>query len=80
VLLPDTEAAGVGLTAERLRGAVAAEPFPVGGAAIELTISVGWADWRGEDPHEFVLRADRALYEAKTAGRNAVRPEPAASA
>jgi len=80
VLLPDTEAAGVGQTAERLRRAVAADPFPVGGAAIELTISVGWADWRGEDPGEFVLRADRALSEAKTAGRNAVRPEPAPSA
>jgi two-component system cell cycle response regulator len=80
VLLPDTEAAGVGLTAERLRHAVAADPFRVGGAAIELTVSVGWADWRGEDPGEYVLRADRALYEAKTAGRNAVRPEPAPSA
>jgi two-component system cell cycle response regulator len=77
VLLPDTESSGVGLTAERLRRAVAADPFPVEGAAIALTISVGWADWRGEDPGEFLLRADRALYEAKTAGRNAVRPLPA---
>ena len=77
VLLPDTESSGVGLTAERLRRAVAAEPFHVEGAVIELTVSVGWADWRGEDPGEFMLRADRALYEAKTAGRNAVRPQPA---
>jgi diguanylate cyclase (GGDEF)-like protein len=74
VILPDTEPLGVGQTAERLRLAVERDPFPIDATTLWLTVSVGWADWRGEDPHEFQLRADRALYEAKAAGRNAVRP------
>jgi diguanylate cyclase (GGDEF)-like protein len=77
VILPDTELLGVGQTAERLRRTVERDPFPIDASTIGLTVSVGWADWRGEDPHEFQLRADRALYDAKAAGRNTVRPRPA---
>ncbi len=76
-ILPDTGPEGVLLTAERLRGSVGGEPYLVGAERIALTASVGWAAWRGEDPREFVLRADRALYEAKRAGRDAVRPDAA---
>ena len=75
-LLPDTDAAGVLHTARRLCRAVSCVRFAHHGTQIDLTISVGWADWRGEDPREFVLRADRALYDAKGAGRNTVRPNP----
>jgi len=74
-ILPDTEPAGVLHTAGRLCRSVGCEPFPHGTTRIELTVSVGWADWRGEDPREYVLRADRALYDAKGAGRNTVRPQ-----
>jgi diguanylate cyclase (GGDEF)-like protein len=77
VILPDTEPVGVAQTAERLRRSVERDPFPIDGSSIRLTISVGWADWRGEDPHEFQLRSDRALYDAKASGRNTVRPRPA---
>jgi diguanylate cyclase (GGDEF)-like protein len=76
IILPDTKPLGVGQTAERLRRAVERDPFPVDSTTLRLSVSVGWADWRGEDPAEFQLRADRALYEAKAAGRNAVRPLP----
>lgn len=75
VILPDTEPLGVGQTAERLRRTVERDSFPIDVTTIGLTVSVGWADWRGEDPDEFQLRADRALHEAKAAGRNAVRPQ-----
>jgi two-component system cell cycle response regulator len=76
VILPDTKPLGVGQTGERLRRSVERDPFPIDATTIRLSVSVGWADWRGEDPVEFQLRADRALYDAKAAGRNAVRPVP----
>ena len=43
----------------------------------ELTASVGWADWRGEDPSEFKLRVERSLRQAREAGGDVVRPATA---
>jgi PleD family two-component response regulator len=37
-------------------------------------VSVGWATWEGDDLGQLLARADGALYEAKDAGRNCVRP------
>jgi two-component system cell cycle response regulator len=73
-MLPDTGPEGARRGAERLRAAIADAPFQIGRSPIELTVSVGWADWRGEDASELMLRVDRALYQAKSAGRNTVRP------
>ena len=39
-----------------------------------MTISVGWAHWAGDTPDDLLARADRALYRAKDAGRDAVYP------
>jgi GGDEF domain-containing protein len=67
--------------AERIRGAVAAEPFVLSGSGLELplTVSMGVAehDPAGHpDPkvagERLLALADRALYEAKGAGCNAV--------
>jgi two-component system cell cycle response regulator len=80
VVLPDTSAEGAATAAEDLRSAVAAEPFAVGRFALPLTVSVGWATWRGESLERFVARADRGLYAAKEAGRDCVRPGDSASA
>jgi diguanylate cyclase (GGDEF)-like protein len=80
VILPDTGAEGAATAAEDLRQAVAAEPFPVGRFALRLTVSVGWATWRGESLERLVARADRGLYAAKEAGRDCVRPGSSASA
>jgi two-component system cell cycle response regulator len=74
MMLPDTDRDGTHRAAERLRSAIASTPFTVGPATIDLTISVGWAEWRGEDPSEFKLRVDRALRQAREAGGNVVRP------
>ena len=74
VALPDTNAAGAAAVAEDLRAAVAGQPVPVERRAATLTVSIGWADWRGEDLERLLRRADRALYEAKAAGRDRVRP------
>ena len=74
VILPDTGAAGAATAAEDLRAAVAAEPFAVGRIALPLTVSAGWATWRGDDLERLVARADRGLYAAKEAGRDCVKP------
>jgi len=77
MMLPDTDRDGTHHAAERLRRSISAAPFTVGPQTVELTASVGWADWRGEDPSEFKLRAERSLRQAREAGGDVVRPAPA---
>ena len=74
MMLPDTDRDGTHRAAERLRRSIAAAPFTVGPETVELTVSVGWADWRGEDPSEFKLRVERSLRQAREAGGDVVRP------
>jgi diguanylate cyclase (GGDEF)-like protein len=70
LLCPNTDAGGALAVAEKLRSAVAAEPFAEG---VSLTISLGVAIASGKEAPDVMLdRADRALYEAKKAGRNRV--------
>ena len=78
MMLPDTDREGTHRAAERLRRSISAAPFTVGPQIVELTASVGWADWRGEDPSEFKLRVERSLRQAREAGGDVVRPESAA--
>jgi diguanylate cyclase (GGDEF)-like protein len=80
VIFPDTGASGAATAAEDLRAAVAAQPFDIGRFALPLTVSAGWATWRGESLERFVARADRGLYAAKEAGRDCVRPGDSAGA
>jgi len=72
--------------AERARRALAERPVQIEDMSVRLTASVG-AAIAGEElatPDALVDAADRALYEAKGAGRDCVRvwgapaPEPAA--
>jgi diguanylate cyclase (GGDEF)-like protein len=70
VVAPDTDAAGAAALAEALREQVGGRPIHAGGQDIPLTISVGYTTWDGDQPADLVRRADRALYEAKNAGRN----------
>ncbi|HKR77103.1 MAG TPA: GGDEF domain-containing protein [Rhodanobacter sp.] len=74
VLLPDTDAAGAGALAERMRQQVARLRPLLGGEAQTITISIGVAARLPQDHHADALihRADRALYTAKRAGRNRV--------
>ena len=76
VVMPDTEASIAEKVAERIRAEIERNPFAVGkdGLTIGLTISVGVSSvLRKRDTVEDLMkRADLALYEAKSAGRNRV--------
>jgi two-component system cell cycle response regulator len=59
--------------AERIRQHVADQPINLQGLEIQTSISLGVADARDNDSIDTLLaRADKALYQAKTAGRNCV--------
>ena len=72
LLLPDADdATGV---CERVRVAISGEPVCLDdGTAIGVSASFGWASWTGEETAEALVgRADVALYEAKSGGRDRV--------
>ena len=59
--------------AERIRWTVENHSFQVENTLLHLTISIGVAEYiRGESAEDLILRADRALYQAKESGRNRV--------
>lgn len=71
-ILPGADMAAARICAERLRRAIAAESADAGVPAI--TVSLGFAGWRkGDSALALFARADAALYEAKSAGRDGVR-------
>jgi two-component system, cell cycle response regulator len=76
VVMPETSLGDAVAVAERLRGAVADEPFMLQGKSdkLPITVSVGIAmTGEGGDTLESLLkRADEALYAAKNAGRNRI--------
>jgi two-component system cell cycle response regulator len=76
VVMPDTDGAVAEKVAERIRAEIAQAPFAVGddGKAIEVTVSVGVSSLlKGADSVAALMkRADLALYEAKSGGRNRV--------
>jgi two-component system cell cycle response regulator len=75
IVLTETKIDGARLLAERLRRRIAEAVFPaVGDAAFRVTCSVGLAQFRNDitDTVAFLDLADRALYQAKAAGRNCI--------
>ncbi len=75
VLLPQTSEQGAVELAERLRVALDARPTRHGSESIPVTASLGVATYPSPVPYGdwLMLAADRALYEAKSAGRNCVK-------
>ncbi|HTX73365.1 MAG TPA: diguanylate cyclase [Rectinemataceae bacterium] len=59
---------------ERIRSLVEASSFEEAGPGLRITASLGWTrcSARDQSPADVVRLADRALYEAKNAGRNRV--------
>ncbi len=74
VVLPDTELETAAIIAERIRNTVEKHPF----ANRQITVSIGVTQHSSyETGAQLVQRADVALYEAKTNGRNCVQLLPA---
>jgi diguanylate cyclase (GGDEF)-like protein len=70
VLFPLTELKTARKVADRLRRKLAGHPF----VCRPMTVSVGLASYQeGMSPKQLLAAADKALYEAKNAGRNQVR-------
>jgi two-component system cell cycle response regulator len=80
IVMPNVEVSAAARIAERARQAIGQEPFVIdaGGRAIPVTTSIGVAE-RGPDDDTSTLyrRADRALYRAKSEGRNRVSADAA---
>ncbi len=76
VVMPETDLGVAGMVAERIRRAIASNPFSVnsGKDRLDVTISIGLAtlDTKGEQIAAVLKRADQALYRAKRDGRNRV--------
>ena len=73
VLLPYTHIEEAQIVGERLRKAVETAPIPIDKGNINVTISMGLAEFSSDESgEELFKRADKALYEAKESGRNRV--------
>ncbi len=86
VAMPDTGAEEARIAAERLREIIGSTPFlaRAEGPALSVTMSIGvamgGADAVESEALELIFdRADAALYEAKTAGRNTVNMDRTAA-
>ncbi|MBU2552695.1 MAG: sensor domain-containing diguanylate cyclase, partial [Proteobacteria bacterium] len=72
VILPNAKADQAGNVAERIRVAFTRQTFtPAPGEEARVTISIGLTEMKPEDGDtDLIDRADKALYQAKEAGRN----------
>jgi len=76
VVLPDTDAAGAYVVAEKLREAVESHSFgEQDGVVSRLTVSIGLATYptHAADKELLLREADDALYRAKNGGKNRIR-------
>ena len=73
VLFPETEPSDARAVVDKLREHVGKLPFHFRGEPVTVTFSAGLAGFIAGDTEESVFdRADRALYQAKDAGRDQV--------
>ena len=76
VIMPDTAPETAAAIAERLRYVVENRPFTLrqSGTELNITASLGISStvFGAASAEELIKQADRALYEAKHAGRNRV--------
>lgn len=74
LVLPGSTSENARRVAELLRHSVATQPIKLGDQVASVTISVGFAQWLGdqETAQQLIERADQAMYRAKSAGRNRI--------
>jgi diguanylate cyclase (GGDEF)-like protein len=80
VILTRTDLAGANRVAEAIRAGIEGVGRRLGYPAGLVTASIGLAEFDPNNPVEgdLLVTADRALYQAKSTGRNAVANEGAA--
>ena len=75
IILPETKQEEALNVAERIRSTIAETAIKIKKGSVKLTVSIGVSEY-GENhtaPNEFIESVDRAMYDAKKAGRNCVR-------
>jgi diguanylate cyclase (GGDEF)-like protein len=74
VLMPDATLQLAHPVAERLRQLLATNPLVHNDLSVNLSVSIGVAEWTGldDDSPNLLQRADAALFQAKVQGRNRV--------
>jgi diguanylate cyclase (GGDEF)-like protein len=73
ILLPDTDAQGAALVADRLRSSLSSAPFTgpdFGPTQVTISLGVASVPLHATNPQDLVRKADAALYRAKRQGRN----------
>jgi diguanylate cyclase (GGDEF)-like protein len=81
ILLKDCPLQQAIAIAEKMRQNIANHDFALRGGDVLLTASLGIAEFaRNESPADFFTRADKALYQAKTKGRNRIAVSPTVTA
>ena len=73
ILMPGTTAEQAVVAVEKIRYAVECSPFNFHGEPVNITLSLGVAEVQADDSVDGLFgRADRALYTAKSLGRNRI--------
>jgi len=83
IVMPDTPLSISAKVAERVRLAVQSTPFKIdaSGGKLSVTVSIGLAERTMDaNPDALLRRADKALYDSKSSGRNRVTAAVAAVA
>jgi diguanylate cyclase len=78
IVLVETAAEAAGIVAERIRSEIESNFVNVPGhGPLSISVSIGVATYEGHPDYEYLINsADRALYDAKNAGRNRVSFAP----
>jgi len=74
VFLPETPLRDAVTVADRIREAIASAPLTIQNAEARMTVSIGVSTYQDDEPSldTLLMRADKALYEAKQRGRDRV--------
>lgn len=74
IMLPETDRSGAMLVAERIRKRIEENIFKVYDEKLKMTVSIGLAIYPddSQEVSDLIERADKALYAAKSSGKNIV--------
>ena len=71
-VLPHADVEGATVLADRFHQRITAGVCVAAGQLIDVSVSVGSAEWDGETSEALIERADQALYLTKAKGRDQV--------